>query len=125
MRQKLSEMYPKEREEVCNKIIQILQLDADNSFLLSELDANEEKQKAIVDMKYEVQHFFACSEMSVFKPNHPCKRPYLNIARGILRKMDYHFEGKDVFVKKENGESYRTIKYFIFKTRQIPEVNNN
>lgn len=115
MRLKLSEQYPTQREEVCNKIINILQLDGDNSFLLSDLDASEEKQQAIIGMKYEIQHFFACSEISAFKPNYKCKRPYLNIARGILRKMNYYFEGKDVFVKKEDCDTYRTIRYFVFR----------
>jgi len=116
MRQKLSEMYPKEREEVCNKIIQILQLDADNSFLLSELDANEEKQKAIIDLKEEIQKYFAVSALTPYISGRECARPALCIAKGILRQDGYFFEGKAFTFKDHNGDKVKTTKYFIFKT---------
>jgi hypothetical protein len=38
MRIKLSEKYQKEREDICDKIINILELDENKSFLLCELD---------------------------------------------------------------------------------------
>ena len=38
MRIKLSEKYHNEREEVCKKIISIIDLDENNSFLLCDLD---------------------------------------------------------------------------------------
>ena len=44
MRIKLSEKYLTEREEICNKIISILCLKKDNSFLLCKLDEDIEKQ---------------------------------------------------------------------------------
>ena len=47
MRIKLSEKYQKEREDICDKIISILELDENKSFLLCELDNNIEKQKKI------------------------------------------------------------------------------
>ena len=45
MRIKLSEKYHTEREEVCKKIISIVGLDENNSFLLCDLDKDIEKQK--------------------------------------------------------------------------------
>ena len=48
MRVKLCEKYKSEREELCNKLIQIVELDPNNSFLLSELDENTQKQQAIL-----------------------------------------------------------------------------
>ena len=44
MRIKLSEKYHHEREEVCKKIISIIDLDENNSFLLCDLDKDIEKQ---------------------------------------------------------------------------------
>ena len=55
-------------------------------------------------MKEEIQKCFACSEISSFKPNFDCKRPYLNIVRGILRKQGYIFNGSSN-VKKINGKT--------------------
>jgi hypothetical protein len=114
MRVKLSEQYPKEREEICNKIINILQLAPDNSFLLSELDADEEKQQAILEMKQEIQKYFAVSALTPFIVGRECARPALCIAKGILRQQNYFFEGKSFNSKYDSGYE-KTIKYFIFR----------
>jgi len=113
MRIKLSEKYQNERKEICNKIIIILNLTENNSFLLSDLDNNIEKQNKILDMKDEIQKYFAVSTISSFKPNFECKRPYLNIIRSILRMQHYEFKGNDYWQKFENGMLKRTIIYKI------------
>jgi hypothetical protein len=114
MRIKLSEKYLTEREERCNKIISILDLKADNTFLLCELDEDIEKQNKIMGLKEEIQKYFACSTISSFKPNFECKRPYLNIIRSILRKQNYNFVGNDYTIKINNIPK-KTIKYIIFR----------
>jgi hypothetical protein len=114
MRIKLSEKYLTEREEICNKIISILGLKEDNTFLLCELDEDIEKQNKIIDLKEEIQKYFACSTISSFKPNFECKRPYLNIIRSILRKQNYNFVGNDYTIKINNIPK-KTIKYIIFR----------
>ena len=55
MRVKLSEKYQIEREEICKKIINILCLNEDNTFLLYDLDNDYEKQNKILEMKEEIQ----------------------------------------------------------------------
>ena len=114
MRTKLSDKFQNEREQICEKLISIIELDDNNSFLLSELDDNVEKQNKILEMKGEIQQFFACSTISAFKPNFECKRPYLNIIRSILRKQGYTFIGNDYTIKV-NGVPMKTIKYYIFR----------
>ncbi len=114
MRTKLSDKFQNEREQICEKLISIIELDDNNSFLLSELDDNVEKQNKILEMKSEIQQYFACSTISAFKPNFECKRPYLNIIRSILRKQGYTFIGNDYTIKV-NGVPMKTIKYYIFR----------
>jgi hypothetical protein len=114
MRVKLCEKYRVEREEICKKLITILKLDDQNSFLLCDLDTDIEKQTAIMNMKEEIQKCFAVSSIATFKPDRDCKRPYLNIVRGILRQEGYIFNGSSIVVKLENGE-LNSIKYFIFR----------
>ena len=115
MRVKLCDKYKIEREAICKRLIEILQLDANNSFLLCDLDTDIEKQTAILDMKDEIQKCFACSEISSFKHNFECKRPYLNIVRGILRKLGYIFENSNILFKLENGTYIKTMKYKVFR----------
>ena len=115
MRTKLSEKYKIEREEICNKIISILNLKEDNNFILYDLDNNIEKQQKILELKQEIQKYFACSTISSFKPNFECKRPYLNIIRSILRQQNYTFVGNDIELKMENNLYKRTMSYKIFR----------
>jgi hypothetical protein len=113
MRTKLSEKYQSEREEICNKLITILNLNEEKTFLLSDLDEDIEKQNKILEMKEEIQKYFAVSTISSFKPNFECKRPYLNIIRSILRMQNYKFEASDIMIKIDNNIFKRTIKYKI------------
>ena len=115
MRIKLSEKFQNEREDICNKIISILELKEDNFFLLCELDEDIEKQNKILELKEEIKKYFACSTISSFKPNFECKRPYLNIIRSILRKQNYTFVGDDIFFRKQDGTYIKTMKYKTFR----------
>ena len=115
MRVKLSDKYQNEREEICNKLIEILQLDENNNFLLYDLEEDINKQQNILEMKEEIKKYFAVSCISSFKPNFKCKRPYLNIVRSILRQQNYTFEGSDYSLKFDNGLIKRTIKYKIYR----------
>ena len=112
MRVKLSDKYQTERESICDTIITIL---GDKTFLLCELDEDTEKQTKILDLKPEIQQYFACSTISSFKPNFECKRPYLNIIRSILRKQNYTFVGSDIEIKQQNNLYKRTMVYKIFR----------
>ena len=115
MRIKLSEKYQTEREEMCNKIISILELDENNSFLLCELDNDTEKQNKILELKEDIQKYFSVSCISSFRPNFECKRPYLNIVRSILRKQNYIFERSEIEKSKSDGSFFRSTKYRIFR----------
>jgi len=112
MRTKLSDKYQAEREVICNKIIEIL---GDKTFILCDLDEDIEKQNKILELKSEIQQYFACSTISSFKPNFECKRPYLNIIRSILRKQNYTVIGNDIEIKQENNLYKRTMEYKIFR----------
>ena len=115
MRIKLSDKYNNEREEICIKIINIICLDENKSFLLCDLDNDIEKQHKILDLKEEIQKYFACSTISSFKPDFVCKRPYLNIIRSILRKQQYIFERSEIEKSNNQGCFFRSTKYTIFR----------
>lgn len=115
MRVKLCDKYKEERENICKKLIDILKLDDNKSFLLCDLDADTDKQTSILNMKEEIQKCFAVSSISSFKPNFECKRPYLNIVKSILRQQNYLFNGSSIVIKLENDKSKSTKKYHIFR----------
>jgi len=115
MRVKLSEKFKDEREEVCNEIISILKLDNNNSFLLYELDNDIDKQNKILNLKDKIQKYFAVSNISVFKPNYQCKKPYLNIIRSILRQQNYTVKNSQIEKSNGDGTFFRSTKYRIFR----------
>ena len=55
MRPKLSEKYAEEREEICSRILNILELDDNGAFILSTLDADVERQNKIMELKDEIR----------------------------------------------------------------------
>ena len=116
MSMKRSIKYKEEREAVCDKLIEILNLDENNSILLYDLENDIEKQQAILDMKDEIKKYFAVSCLTPFKPNKTCKRPYINIIRGILRQQGYLFQGSNISFKDKDNKLSRTMKYIIFRT---------
>lgn len=117
MREKLETKYHKEREDICNRLISILELDENHSILLNALENDTDKQTKILDMKDEIQKYFAVSCLSPFKPNATCKRPYINILRGILRKQGYTFEGSTIITSLNDGKYTSTTKYRMFRNK--------
>ena len=115
MRVKLCDKYKEEREIICQKLIEILDLKDGNSFLLSDLDNDIAKQTAILDMKDEIQKCFAVSAITPFIPNRDCKRPYLNIVRGILRQQGYIFDCGTTYTTIQTGLYKTSTKYKIFR----------
>ena len=115
MRVKLCEKYKDEREIICKKLLDLLKLDANNSFLLCELEADVEKQAAIMALKEEIQKCFAVSSISTFKPDRECKRPYLNLVRGILRQQGYTFDCGTTYKTIESGLYKTATKYKVFR----------
>ena len=109
---KLSEKYKKEREEVCNKIIELV----GTEFVLSDLDDNIELQQKIRDLKDDIQKYYAASSLSVFRSKYPeVKRDYLILIRYILRAHGYDFINQEYILHGENGYFKRTVKYYVKK----------
>ncbi len=117
MREKLETKYHTEREDICDRLISILELDENHSILLNALENDTDKQTKILDMKDEIQKYFAVSCLTPFKPNATCKRPYINILRGILRKQGYTFEGSTIITSLNDGKYTSTTKYRMFRNK--------
>ena len=57
-----SEDYKKEQDEIIDKIISILDLENKNTYMLYELDKNEEIQKQIMELIPEIRKWFHLME---------------------------------------------------------------
>lgn len=110
-RVKLADKYISERENICNKLIEIV----GTEFYLCDLDADIEKQQAILALKDEIPKYFAVSAMTAYKSTVETKRDHLIIVRGILKMQGYMFESMETFKKMDTGLFKKTIKYKIFR----------
>lgn len=104
-----SELYEKEQIQIMNKVIQILDLDENNSTTLYELDHNTDKQTCILKLIPEIRKYFTFTHMTgVINPD-KIKRPYLSVIRHIT-KLKYNMTSFDHRIIV-NNELIRTKKY--------------
>ena len=108
-----SELYPKEQEEIVDKIITILDLDEENSTTLYEIDHNEEKKKKLNDLMPEIRKFFSFSYIAPLQAPEKYKRPYLSMIRN-LTKIKYNMYNCDIRITIERKRT-RTVKYVFVK----------
>lgn len=107
-------LYKKEQEELCDKIIDIIQLDNQNCITLYELDNNQEKQNKIMELLPELRKYFSYEKIRGVKEPETTKRPWLSIIRQIS-KLKYQLLSSD-FRITENGNKIRTKKYIFMKS---------
>ena len=103
--------------DILNKLLKTIGIDGfkeEYSFRKKDFEKWETIPK-ILELKDTIRQYFTVSNISSFKPNFECKRPYLNVIRSILRQQNYNVENFDCWIKYENGLMKRTIRYKIFR----------
>ena len=109
-----SELYKNEQIQIMNQIIDILQLDNDNGFILYELDNDIDKQTRIMGLIPAIRKYFTFRNIIGAKNPEQAKRPYLSIIKHIV-KLEYKILSCD-YRLKINNEEIRTKKYILIKT---------
>ena len=104
-----SELYHKQQSELCDEIINILDLDKDNSIILYYLDNDIEKQEKIMDLIGRIRTFFTYRLIRGLVYPENCKRPWLTIIKHMT-KIKYKLEKKVCYLKVDN-ERFRSVKY--------------
>lgn len=82
-----SVLYKKEQDEIMDKIINILDLDDENSIILYHLDNDEEKQNKILKLIPEIRKYYSFSTIIGASEPSKAKRPYLSIVRQITKSI--------------------------------------
>jgi hypothetical protein len=108
------ELYKTEQCEICDKIIDILELDNDKSITLYELDNDKVKQQKILDLIPNIRKYFSFGSIVGASEPENTKRPWLSIIRHIT-KIKYQLIYGD-YTKKINDTRIRTKRYiFLLK----------
>jgi hypothetical protein len=108
-----SELYKNEQIQIMNQIIDILQLDNDNGFILYELDNDTDKQTKIMELIPIIRKYFTFTHMVGVRNPEKVKRPYLSIIKHIV-KLQYKMLSCD-YRLKINNEEIRTKKYIFLE----------
>jgi len=103
-------LYKQEQEEIINKIINILELDNDNSIILYNLDNAQDKQNKILELIPEIRKYYSFSTIIGASEPDKAKRPYLSIIKQIT-KSKYKINSYDYRIKQDDREDIRTKKY--------------
>lgn len=109
-----TELYKEEQDEIINKLIEILELDTNNSIVLYDLDNDKEKQDKISKLIPEIRKYFSFSSIIGASEPDKVKRPYLSIIRQIT-KSKYNMMSCDYRIKKEGQKDIRTKKYIFIE----------
>ena len=109
-----SELYKKEQEEICDKIIEILDLPETNTLTLYELDNDKEKQEKIVELIPDIRKYFSFNSMKAVGEPHRIKRPWLSIIKQIT-KLKYNISAKDHRIKVDD----KVVRSIMYKTYSI------
>ena len=108
-----SELYKTQQFDIMNKIINILELDKDNSITLYDLDNDKLKQDKILILLPDIKKYFKCNCVKSLLAPDKVKRIYLSLIRYIT-KLEYNIVGTQFVFLKDNIK-IRTVKYFFIK----------
>ena len=103
-------LYKKEQDELVDKIINILELDNENSIILYNLDNDKRTQDNISELIPEIRKYYSFSTIIGASEQPKAKRPYLSIIRQ-LTKRKYKLNSYDYRIKQGGKEDIRTKKY--------------
>jgi hypothetical protein len=108
-----SVLYSKEQEELTDKVINILNLDKNNSITLYELDNDTEKQKQILDLIPDIRKYYNFSTIPGARYIDRIVRPWLSIIRQLTKnKFNMYSTDYRILIGKEK---IRTTKYVFIK----------
>lgn len=98
---KKSELYREQQKELVNRILTIIELDSENSFVLHDIDTNPEKITKIMSLIPELRTFFAFGDIVGISEPSKVKRPWLSIVKCTTKKWYRMFNG----ARKQNRKS--------------------
>ena len=104
-----SELYPNEQKDILNQIINILDLDDNNSTTLYELDNDKDKKQKIMDLLPKIRKYFSHKNVAGVANPEKCKRPHFSIVKFVVRSS-YNIINSTCRIKI-NDKTIRTVRY--------------
>ena len=106
-----SELYKKEQEEICDKVINILKLDKKKSITLYDLDNDTTKQKELEKLIPEIRKYFAFGGMIGVSEPKKTQRPFMSIVRQVT-KIKYTMITTNCYLRLDKNTRKKTMRYY-------------
>ena len=100
-RPKKDVQYKKEQEQTIKKMIEILGATETNTFVLYEVENNEDKIKKINGLTNDIKKYFPCKNIGGIKEPERFARPWLSVIRQVLKRK-YKVITGDYTIKEGN-----------------------
>lgn len=108
-----SDLYVKEQTAIENKLLNILNLDSDNTITLYDLDNDSLRQKKILELIPEIKRYYNFKNIAGVRNTNKITRPWLSIVRHLMKKK-FSILSADCRINI-NNEVIRTKKYIFLK----------
>ena len=108
-----NELYYDEQSKIKKELIDILELNNKNGFILYQIDHNEELKSKIMGLLPKIRTFYSMSKITAISTPERIKRPYISIIRHIL-KNDYDILSTE-HTLRINDKTIRTKRYVFIK----------
>lgn len=97
-------LYKEEQAEIVTKIISLLNLEANQFFLLSDLDKDVELQNNVLGLVPDIRKYYNCNNIKAVTDPSRIKRPWLSIIKTLLKPIytiiaeDHHFTKDEKYI---------------------------
>jgi hypothetical protein len=108
MPKKITETNILKQKEILQKIYEILGISSEKkSFILQDMDANEEAQEQIYELEPDIKENFICSSWGCFKAKDQDRKWY-NIIKSVCKNNNVSYYAKRKNIKKTDKLIYAT-----------------
>ena len=102
------------RQEIINKLLEILDINKDNdSFLLSVIDSDIDKQNKIYELEDEIRKYYICSHWACFCKG--TKRKWLSIIKYICKEHNKTIINYRKKIKGDVSNKQKECSIYIIK----------
>jgi hypothetical protein len=108
-----NELYDDEQSKIKKELIDILELNNKNGFILYQIDHDEELKSKIMGLLPKIRTFYSMSKITAISTPERIKRPYISIIRHIL-KRDYDILSAEHTLRIDE-KIIRTKRYVFIK----------
>ena len=108
-----NELYDDEQSKIKKELIDILELNNKNGFILYQIDHDEELKSKIMRLLPKIRTFYSMSKITAISTPERIKRPYISIIRHILKK-DYDILSAEHTLRIDE-KIIRTKRYVFIK----------